>query len=215
MERDDKDFNLKISIRNARLLNAVRAKYGSVTNMARQGNLTISRVNSLMTMKLKPVDMHGQWRNIALDVAGMLECDPEVLWPDHIKNVKLGKSTAEMDMNFEAVMQIAKSSGPAHLDRCETVEILMEALTPREAKILDMRYHFDATYVEIAKEVGTTKGNAVLLEKKAISKMRKNAIRRGFIIRTEEEDAARGGACRNAYTYKNRRAAIMSGIFDE
>jgi len=91
MKGGDKDFNLKISIRNARLLNAVRAKYGSAANMARQGNLTISRVNSLMTMKLKPVDMHGQWRNIALDVAGMLECDPEVLWPDHIKNVKLGK----------------------------------------------------------------------------------------------------------------------------
>jgi len=43
MKGGDKDFNLKISIRNARLLNAVRAKYGSAANMARQGNLTISR----------------------------------------------------------------------------------------------------------------------------------------------------------------------------
>jgi DNA-directed RNA polymerase sigma subunit (sigma70/sigma32) len=207
MERNDKDFNLKISVRNARLLNAVRAKYDSVANMARQGNLTISRVNSLMTMKLKPVDMRGQWRDIALDVAGMLECDPEDLWPDHIKNVKLDKSTAEMTMNFEAVMQIAKSSGPAHLERCETVDALMDSLTPIEAKVLNMRYQLEESYTDIAKEVGRTGNRVAQIEAKAVNKMRQNAIRKGFI--KIDYDAQNDGK------RVNRRAGIMSDIFDE
>lgn len=48
------DFNIKISVRNGRLLKAIRARYASVADLARKCHLHQTRVNSLVTMTVKP-----------------------------------------------------------------------------------------------------------------------------------------------------------------
>ena len=47
------DFNIKISVRNGRLLKAIRARYDSVADLARKCHLHQTRVNSLVTMNGK------------------------------------------------------------------------------------------------------------------------------------------------------------------
>jgi predicted transcriptional regulator len=50
-----KDFNVKITVRNNRLLQAILKKYKSVADLARKMNRSQSRVNALVTMKANPL----------------------------------------------------------------------------------------------------------------------------------------------------------------
>ena len=50
------DFNIKVTVRNARLLEAIRKKYESVADISRKMGQHHSTVNSLVTMKIKPIN---------------------------------------------------------------------------------------------------------------------------------------------------------------
>ena len=65
------DFNLKITVRNGRLLKAIRESYESVADLARRMSRCTSSVNSLVTMKQVPTNQHG-WTELALDVSAMV-----------------------------------------------------------------------------------------------------------------------------------------------
>ena len=96
------DFNIKISVRNGRLLKAIRARYDSVADLARKCTFEIVVVNSLVTMKVKPFNQNG-WTDLALDVAAMVGKEPEDLWPDHLRELKLARSTSEMEVDLDSV----------------------------------------------------------------------------------------------------------------
>ena len=65
------DFNVKITVRNNRLLQAILKKYKSVADLARKMNSSKSRVKALVTMKTKPINEKG-WTQLASDVAAMV-----------------------------------------------------------------------------------------------------------------------------------------------
>ena len=65
------DFNLKITVRNGRLLKAIRERYESVSDLARKISRNPSSVNSLVTMRKAPTNQHG-WTDLALDVSAMV-----------------------------------------------------------------------------------------------------------------------------------------------
>ena len=93
------DFNIKITVRNGRLLKAIRSRYKSVADLARQCHHHQSTVNSLVTMRLKPFNDSG-WTDLALDVAAMVGKEPEDLWPDHLREFKLSKYINLNSENF-------------------------------------------------------------------------------------------------------------------
>ena len=101
----DKDFNIKVTVRNGRLLNAIRKRYESVADLARQMGRSPNNINPLVTMKVKPINEKG-WTDLALDVAAMVGEDPEDLWPKYMREIKLKKATAEVSMDLDSVKQI-------------------------------------------------------------------------------------------------------------
>jgi hypothetical protein len=70
------DFNVKITVRNNRLLQAILKKYKSVADLARKMHRSQSRVNALVTMKAKPITEKG-WTQLAFDVATMVGKEPK------------------------------------------------------------------------------------------------------------------------------------------
>ena len=174
------DFNIKISVRNGRLLKAIRARYASVADLARKCHLHQTRVNSLVTMTVKPFNKNG-WTDLALDVAAMVGKEPEDLWPDHLRELKLIKSTAEMEVDLESVKQLIQDgTSEKSLSQISAISKLSENLTPRERQCMAMRWALGHTLDETARVFGVTRERVRQVEAKAIRKMKGAALVAGY-----------------------------------
>ena len=174
------DFNIKISVRNGRLLKAIRARYDSVADLARKCHLHQTRVNSLVTMKVKPFNQNG-WTDLALDVAAMVGKEPEDLWPDHLRELKLIKSTAEMEVDLDSVKQLIQDgTSEKSLSQISAISKFSENLTPRERQCMAMRWALGHTLEETARVFGVTRERARQVEARAIRKMKGAALVAGY-----------------------------------
>ena len=174
------DFNIKISVRNGRLLKAIRARYDSVADLARKCHLHQTRVNSLVTMKVKPFNQNG-WTDLALDVAAMVGKEPEDLWPDHLRELKLIKSTAEMEVDLDSVKQLIQDgTSEKSLSQISAISKFSEKLTPRERQCMAMRWALGHTLDETARVFGVTRERMRQVEAKAIRKMKGAALVAGY-----------------------------------
>ena len=211
MESNDDDFNLKITVRNGRLLREIRDKYESSADMARKGNLQATQVSALVTMRDRPINKSGQWRDIALDVAGMLSCDPEDLWPEHMKEIKLKRATAEMSVSLDTVTQISQYGSIADFERDEIVGSLMDGLMPREIKVIGMLYHSGETLKATGTEIGVSTERVRQIEARAIRKMQGNALNKKYMKRKIINDSQWS----HYVKYHSERTNVISDIFDE
>ena len=176
----DKDFNLKVTVRNGRLLNAIRKRYESVADLARQMGRSPANINPLVTMTVKPVNEKG-WTNLALDVAAMVGKEPEDIWPKYMREIKLKKATAEVSMDLDSVKQImADGSSEKSLSQIGVIKQLSEGLSPREKQVLDMRWMKNQTLEECSKVVGLSRERIRQIESKTFRKMKVTAINLGY-----------------------------------
>jgi len=176
----DKDFNIKVTVRNGRLLNAIRKRYESVADLARQMGRSQTTINKLVTMTVKPINEKG-WTNLAFDVAAMVGEDPEDLWPKYMREIKLKKATAEVSMDLDSVKQImADGSSEKSLSQIGVIKQLSEGLSPREKQVLDMRWMKNQTLEECSKVVGLSRERIRQIESKTFRKMKVTAINLGY-----------------------------------
>ena len=174
------DFNIKISVRNGRLLKAIRAHYDSVADLARKLPRNSSSLNGLVTMKVKPFNQNG-WTDLALDVAAMVGKEPEDLWPDHLRELKLIKSTSEMEVDLESVKQLIQDgTSEKSLSQISAISKFSEALTKRERQCMAMRWALGHTLDETARVFGVTRERTRQIEAKAIRKMKGAALVAGY-----------------------------------
>ena len=176
----EEDFNIKVSVRNGRLLRAIRGRYDSVAELSRQLVRGRSQVNALVTMKLKPFN-HKGWTDLALDVAAMVGKEPEDLWPDHLREFKLSKSTSEVEIDLDSVKQLIQDgTSEKSLSQISAISKLSENLTPRERQCMAMRWALGHTLDETARVFGVTRERVRQVEAKAIRKMKGAALVAGY-----------------------------------
>ena len=176
----DKDFNIKVTVRNGRLLNAIRKRYESAADLARQMGRSQTTINKLVTMTVKPINEKG-WTNLAFDVAAMVGEDPEDLWPKYMREIKLKKATAEVSMDLDSVKEImADGSSEKSLSQIGVIKQLSEGLSPREKQVLDMRWMKNQTLEECSKVVGLSRERIRQIESKTFRKMKVTAINLGY-----------------------------------
>lgn len=170
------DFNVKLTVRNARLLRAVREQYGTAAQLSRAIGRNQPQVSALMTMRETPILADGEWRPIALDIAGALGMDPAELWPMHMRERTMKRATAEVELSAEQVAAfIAPAEDPADvIERRDTVAKLMTCLNDRDRDVVEQRMH-GATYEDIAQEQGVTRERIRQCELRAHRNMRKKA----------------------------------------
>jgi len=181
------DFNIKVTVRNARLLEAIRKKYESVADLSRKMGQHQSTVNSLVTMKIKPINEKG-WTDLALDVAAMVGEDPEDLWPKYMREIKLKKASSEVLMDLDGVKQImADGSSEKSLSQISAIKKLSADLSPREERILQLRWIEDHTLEECGKIFGVSSERIRHIESKAFRKMKHTAKALGFAKKVMSE----------------------------
>jgi RNA polymerase sigma factor (sigma-70 family) len=176
-----KDFNVKITVRNNRLLQAILKKYKSVADLARKMNRSKSRVNALVTMKTKPITEKG-WTQLAFDVAAMVGKEPKKLWPEHLQNIKLLTSTSEFTINIEGVKQImSDNSVEKMIAQSQVLRQLDTRLNNTQKKVIDMRFYQEMTLEETGKVLGLSRERIRQIECKSLRMMRYDARTQGYL----------------------------------
>jgi DNA-binding XRE family transcriptional regulator len=175
------DFNVKITVRNNRLLQAILKKYKSVADLARKMNRSQSRVNALVTMKAKPITEKG-WTQLAFDVAAMVGKEPKKLWPEHLQNIKLLTSTSEFTINIEGVKQImSDNSVEKMIAQSQVLRQLDTRLNNTQKKVIDMRFYQEMTLEETGKVLGLSRERIRQIECKSLRMMRYDARTQGYL----------------------------------
>jgi lambda repressor-like predicted transcriptional regulator len=154
------DFNIKVSVRNARLLKLVREKFGSNAEMVRRTGIDPSRLSSYMTMKRSPLDRWGQIRPDVELICAALGANPEDIWPGRLLTETLKTSSAETEVAMDEVAGfIAAPEKTAAYQGL--IEKLASAKTvkPRCARAALM-YAKGATFREIGRDLGVTQERA-------------------------------------------------------
>ena len=177
----EKDFNIKVTVRNGRLLSAIRENYESVAAFSRALGRSAQTVNSLVTMKEKPYKTKG-WTDLALDIAAFVNRDPEDLWPEYMREVNLARATAEMSADLKEVQALQSSPSPEkQIAQLDALKQIASVLTPREVNVIKCRYADEMTLAEAAAELGVSSERMRQIEVKALRKMRGSAYRNGFV----------------------------------
>lgn len=163
------DFRVRVSVQNARLITAIEARYGTQTELAKLLGVNLTAVNALVGMRTLPYTQDGEWKELALNIAGALMCDPEDLWPDHIKDIKIRRA-AQTTVSFDQVAQIVDVE--KRIEQRQLIGAISKQLTARELTAVTMHAE-DATYDDIARAVGgVSRERARQILVKAMRKMR-------------------------------------------
>lgn len=176
-----KDLDVKVTVRNAHLLKVILSKHNSVAEFAREIGRNPSHIGSLVGMKTKPYGKKG-WTQLAFDIAAYLGKDMEQLWPEHMRDIKLKKSTASFEASLDEVQQIMSSNNPAKaLEHLDVVKIAISGLTPRELKVIKMHQIDGDGFKDIAKDMGISGTRVADIFEKALRKMRHRLYAKGFM----------------------------------
>lgn len=175
------DFNVKLTVRNARLLSAIRESYGSAAELSRQMGEAQSAVAALVTMRIKPFNSKG-WTRLAENVAFMLSKQPDELWPEHMREVKLAKSSAELELGLREVQELTSGvSSEVRLSREKVLSDFTGKLKPRHREAVNLYYFENRTFAEIGEQLNVSKARASQIVQTALRKMKVLAIRGGYI----------------------------------
>lgn len=178
-----KDYRVTIKVRNARIINAFAEKDEQVgAIVAAKIGISYGKLLDLSNLKLSPIKKDGSLIPEVVKLCDYLNKVPTDLFsPDQI--FPLETNTAEVDMTAEEVeiLMLPASGGvnPETLlasNQSKTaLNELLDSLTPRESKVLKLKYGMDCdehTYESIAQIFDVTRERIRQIEAKALRKMR-------------------------------------------
>jgi RNA polymerase sigma factor (sigma-70 family) len=183
-------YLVKISIRNNLIIKAIhRAGYRNVSQFCEQNGMGKTQLTSLISLKTPPLTQDGEFRDSAKALMEHLCALPTDLWTTEQLTMELRRntSTKEVDLNAmvaalgmnteEALQLIAPSTPDEDLEEKEKTELvgeMLDTLTPREARVLRMRFGIgcaEHTLEEAGKKLRVTKERIRQMEMKALRKM--------------------------------------------
>lgn len=182
------DYLVEVKVKNNNLLKKIKeCGYSSVGEFCRLNNRMnwASSIGELVNLKRSPLDSKGQFLSIVHRVCELLCCSPEELFSEAQLTTALESNRRTLEVN-EAEMQFMLEStkepllieNQVDMDRLpEKMDELLQLLTPREAKVLSMRfglgeYSHAHTLLEVAATQGVQRERIRQIEAKALRKLR-------------------------------------------
>ena len=175
------DYRVKITIRNERLLAAMEGMgYKSVAEFSRSQGLNGVKVNEIISGKIPPLDREGNPKELTKEILEILNLTIEKAFTEkQLKGFK--KHTFEVKIEEEKLLQIIS---PAKNQEIKVIEQevksklseILSTLTPREEKILRMRFGIgmdtDHTLEEVGRKFFVTRERIREIEGKALRKLK-------------------------------------------
>lgn len=169
------DFNVKITVRSSRVMDAIEDKFGSQSEMSRKTGLGLTRINGYATMRHSPIGYSG-WTQNAYDFASALGKNPSDLWPQHMQGVILKRATAELSLDMEDVQSIISGESPYLKD---VLGRSVKGMKPRYITAAVMASE-GRTLDDIGSELGVSRERARQIAASAFRRMRVNLLRIGI-----------------------------------
>ena len=174
-----KDYNVKIKVRNNRLLQAIYDAGGEPGKKWCDANgLNYTQVNDLINMTISPIKQDTEeYTKVSYRLCEVLNKSPSELWTD-AQLTPLAKNTTEFDMSQEQVTQLMNKGEQSYLpdlDKFELSSVMeraMDCLTERELFVLKSHYFDSMTFGEIGDEMGISGNRVAQIEMKALRKLR-------------------------------------------
>ena len=183
------EYRVKVTVRNNLLLSAIEeAGYKSQSEFARAAGLNATEVNSLVAMRKAPIGTDGAFIEPAKVIMEVLGACPTDLWTEEQLTTELRRNTVEKELSREAVMMalemncqnlVAIEAVEKHLEEDDFKRVMndtLDSLTPRESKILRLRFGLDMDEECTSEKIGSmfdiTKSRIGQIEAKALRKMR-------------------------------------------
>ena len=183
---DPKDYRIEIKVKNNRLLTKMEeAGYPSVAKLADTIGMNRSVIYRIVSMKSAALDEEGYYRPEALRIAEFLKCTPQDIYPPAQMRGTMKENTAQVTANANEIDSLTSSlrtlafSPEQRLILGEAKQALKAAmltLTPKEQRILDLRYGLtygeEKTLDEVGAMFGVSRERIRQQEMKALRKMR-------------------------------------------
>ena len=170
------DFNLKVTVRNAHLLRAIRRRFDTAAAFARAFGLSNNRLAALINMRESPLRKDGSTTQFAEMVCDALGKNLEDLWPGKMVEMRRRTATHEVELTMDQAMQIADPLNAA-LQRKMLADWSVN-LRPRELQVISLRNE-GATLDEAGLAMSLSKERVRPIECKALRKMREAAWKQG------------------------------------
>ena len=183
------EYNVKVTVRNNLILQAIKDfGYTNLNNFAKATGISVTGLYSLVNLMEPPVGVKGEFIRAAKDLMEVLGACPSELWTDEQLTLRLDSNRSERVMSKEALQITLQSSARSLIgfdypeqklveaDMAKVMSDKLDSLTPREAKVLRLRFGLDGvkehTCEEIGELFGCTGGRINQIELKALYKLR-------------------------------------------
>ena len=181
-----KEYRVDIKIKNNLLLSAIEnAGFQSIAEFCREANISMSSVHGLIGLKDSPLKQDGTYTVAAQKLLDYFCALPEDLWTeDQLWNtLATNKGRVLLDKHQMSVLTYGGEEEVLALeDMIEKKEIqekvndILQTLTPREEKLLKMRFGFHGmeqhNLEETGQAFGVTRERARQLEHRGLTKLR-------------------------------------------
>jgi RNA polymerase sigma factor (sigma-70 family) len=193
-------YRVKVIVRNNLLLTAIEeAGYKSVASFARELGYGPGDLQELVSLRKSPVNRNGKFSDMAKKIMEVLGAAPHDLWTTEQLTMNLHKNSMEHVVTTKFLLDtismksvlggnVLQLEGDTYEDvetpeqnqikkeLKERVESSLDSLTPRQAKVLRMRFGIDGeperTLEEVAKAFGVSNERIRQIEAKAMRLMR-------------------------------------------
>ena len=175
-----KDYRIKITVRNDRILSKIESEYASVRNFCMVMNLDYQRITDLIR-GTSPINAKGEIRELVKKIMEALGCTIDELFTEKQLKGFVSHNKFETKVEEKDLIKIKQDVKPLELGIMEKdvkdvlSKIFNKFLTPREEKVIRMRFGIgmdtDYTLEEIGLQFLISRERVRLITKRIIKKL--------------------------------------------
>ena len=175
-----KDYRVKITVRNDRILSKIESEYASVRNFCMAMNLDYQRITDLIR-GTSPINAKGEIKELVKKLMEALGCTIDELFTEKQLKGFVSHNKFETKVEEKDLMKIKQDIKPLELGMMEQDvtkvlnKIFHKFLTPREERVIRMRFGIgtwsDSTLAEVGLQFEVTQERIRHIEQNAMKKL--------------------------------------------
>ncbi len=183
---NDKDYRLKISASNNRIMTLIERTHSSVAAFSRDHQISYNSLNALICMRAPARWANGEWRKLVVDLATALHVEPEEMFTERqlagIPNSTVIRHVSEQEVLSLSQPETVALLAPGDIDNeiyAKQIASLVNKLPPRRREIVERYYGLNGqaptTMEEISEHLGISRARTQELLQDALRKLRNRA----------------------------------------
>jgi|GEM_PF-1436929 RNA polymerase sigma factor (sigma-70 family) len=182
-----KDVRVEVRVRNNLILSRMEHRgIKSVAELARKMGIESQKgmLGDLVNMTKAAKNESGTWHILALDLADFFECKPEELFSEFQQEIALEKNRSEAEMTYAEMQRLASRRQEPVTPELEyaakqlrsAIDQALQMLTPREERVIRLRFGFDGgeglTLDQVGELFGRSRERIRNIEARALRKLK-------------------------------------------